>query len=145
MIFGLVARLRSLWRGLRRRSDVEAEMSEEFRLHVELRAADLVRSGLSPAEAQRQARLEFGHMESHKEEGRASRGLKPLAAVTPLRPHRSLVSIANKCAHHREHRDHVVAFINLDEFLHQSRAPGHDAERHRGPLPPFIRVVKSAT
>ena len=60
MIAGLVARVRSLWRGLRRRSDVEAEMDEEFRLHLELRAEDLVRSGLSPAEAARRARLEFG-------------------------------------------------------------------------------------
>jgi putative ABC transport system permease protein len=77
MIPGLIARLRSLWRGLRRRSDVESEMTEEFRLHVELRAADLVRSGLSPAEAARRSRLEFGHAESYKQEGRVSRGLRP--------------------------------------------------------------------
>jgi len=77
MIAGLIARMRSLWRGLRRRTDVEAEMTEEFRLHLQLRAADLVRSGLSPAEAARQARLEFGHDESHRQAGRASRGLNP--------------------------------------------------------------------
>src|ERR671919_327413 len=77
MVTSLAARLRSLWRGLRRRSDVEAEMTEEFRLHLELRTADLVRSGLSRAEAARQARLEFGHAESYKQEGRESRGLKP--------------------------------------------------------------------
>ena len=70
-----MGKLGSLWRGIRRRSDVEAEMTEEFRLHLELRAADLVRSGLSPAEAARRARLEFGHTESHKQEARASRGL----------------------------------------------------------------------
>lgn len=77
MIPALVARIRSLWRGLRRRSDVEAEMTEEFRLHVELRAADLVRSGLAPTEAERRARLEFGHSESHKQEARTARGLGP--------------------------------------------------------------------
>ena len=48
---GLSARVRSLWRGIRRGADVESEMAEEFRLHVELRTADLVRGGLSPEQA----------------------------------------------------------------------------------------------
>lgn len=43
----IMARVRSLWSVLRRRSAFEAEMREEFRLHVELRAKDLERSGLS--------------------------------------------------------------------------------------------------
>lgn len=34
------ARTRSLWRGVRRRADVETEMQDEFRQHVELRAED---------------------------------------------------------------------------------------------------------
>ncbi|HEV2145812.1 MAG TPA: ABC transporter permease, partial [Longimicrobiaceae bacterium] len=72
----LLSRVRSLWWGLRRRADVEAEMEEEFRLHVELRAEDLVRSGIAPAEALRRARLEFGSTERYKEEGRESRGLR---------------------------------------------------------------------
>lgn len=75
MISGIIARMRSLWRGARRRSDVESEMNEEFRLHVEMRAQDLVRSGLSPADAVRQARREFGSPERYKGEARASRGL----------------------------------------------------------------------
>ena len=53
MIRSLTARLRSLWRGLRRREAIEAEMQEEFRLHIELRAEDLVRAGLGPDEALR--------------------------------------------------------------------------------------------
>jgi putative ABC transport system permease protein len=73
---GLIARVRSLWFGVRRRVDVEGDMNDEFRLHVELRAADLERSGLSPAEATRQARLEFGSTEHYKEQGRRSRGLR---------------------------------------------------------------------
>ncbi len=52
-VSGVVARARSLWRGVRRRGDVEQDMAEEFRLHQELRAADLVRNGMSPAEAAR--------------------------------------------------------------------------------------------
>ena len=75
MVSGLVARSRSLWRSLRRRSDVEAEMAAEFQHHQELRAADLVRSGLSPSQATRRARLEFGSAERYKDEARASRGL----------------------------------------------------------------------
>src|SRR5688500_958966 len=77
MIPGLIARGRSLWRGVRRRTDVEAEMAEEFRHHLELRAADLVRAGLSPEEARRQARLDFGCAELHKDAAREARGLGP--------------------------------------------------------------------
>ena len=72
----LLARLRSLWRGVRGRSDVEAEMNEEFAVHVEMRAADLERSGHSHADALRQARSEFGSPARYKEEARASRGLR---------------------------------------------------------------------
>ena len=79
MIAGSLARVRSLWRGLRRRADVEADMAEEFRLHQELRAADLVRAGLSPAEAARQARLDFGPAEMHNDGARAA----PDAGGTP--------------------------------------------------------------
>ncbi|HEV2130813.1 MAG TPA: ABC transporter permease [Longimicrobiaceae bacterium] len=72
----LLARLRSLWQGLRRDAGLYEEMDEEFRLHLELRTEDLIRSGLSPAEAARRARLEFGSTERYKEEGRESRGLR---------------------------------------------------------------------
>src|SRR5690606_22436218 len=77
MIAGLVSRARSLWRGIRRRDHLEAEMAEEFRLHQELRAADLERAGLPPEEARRRARLEFGSTERFKHEARGSRGLWP--------------------------------------------------------------------
>jgi putative ABC transport system permease protein len=73
---GLIARARSITRGVRRTADVDAEMDEEFRHHLELRSADLVRSGLAPAAAARQARLEFGSFERFKDKGRASRGLR---------------------------------------------------------------------
>lgn len=63
MITGLFARVRSLWGGIRQRTELETEMNEEFRLHLELRAAELVRTGLSPSAALRQARREFGSTE----------------------------------------------------------------------------------
>lgn len=73
---GIIARLRSLWRGIRRREAIEAEMREEFQHHLELRTEDLMRrEGLTRREAYRRARLEFGHVEGHLEDARASRGL----------------------------------------------------------------------
>ena len=74
----VVARVRSLWRGLSRRSDVESEMREEFRHHIEMRTADLVRAGVPPKEASRRAHLEFGHIEEHRDEARGAIGLRRL-------------------------------------------------------------------
>ncbi|HEX7123963.1 MAG TPA: permease prefix domain 1-containing protein [Gemmatimonadaceae bacterium] len=76
MLSGIVARLRSLWDGVRRRDRIEASMDDEFRLHLELRAQDLVRHGLTPEQATRQARLEFGSTEQYKDEARGARGLR---------------------------------------------------------------------
>jgi len=76
MLAGLVARVRSLWRALRGRRELETDMAEEFRLHLELRTADLVRLGLSPEDAARRARLEFGHIRNHKDDARDARGLR---------------------------------------------------------------------
>jgi hypothetical protein len=81
VVGGLMARLRSLWHGIRRRPDVESDMHEEFHLHREMRDADLVREGLSPAEAARRAKLEFGATEQYKDLGREARGLRRVDAV----------------------------------------------------------------
>lgn len=50
-------------------------MLEEFRLHIELRTADLRRTGLTEEQAARHARLEFGQIDSHRVDARRSRGL----------------------------------------------------------------------
>ncbi|MGH7467887.1 MAG: ABC transporter permease [Longimicrobiales bacterium] len=81
MISKLHARLRSLWRGIRQRPSFEAEMSDEFRAHIEMRATDLARTGRSQSEALKQARREFGSTERYKEEARASRGLHRVDAL----------------------------------------------------------------
>ena len=73
---GLVARARSLWRGMVRRDGISDEIATEFRSHLELRAADLVRSGMSASEAARQARLEFGSSEEYRARGAEARGLR---------------------------------------------------------------------
>ena len=75
MVSELLARVRSLWRGVFHTRQVDADLQEEFRLHMELRAADLVRAGMTPAEAARTARAEFGSTEYHVEKARHARGL----------------------------------------------------------------------
>ncbi len=57
------------------RSRMESEMDAELRFHLESRAEDLVRNGVSREEAMRRARIEFGGMERVKEEGREARGV----------------------------------------------------------------------
>jgi putative ABC transport system permease protein len=58
----------------KRRSDLERGMAEEFGFHLETRAEDLMRSGLSRPEAMRRARIEFGGVEAYKERCREARG-----------------------------------------------------------------------
>src|SRR5271168_4003434 len=49
-------------------SQVNTEMEEELRSHIQLRADDLERSGLPRSEAERRARIEFGGREKFREE-----------------------------------------------------------------------------
>jgi len=72
----MLARLRSTLGALRCRGRWESELDEELRLHLEYRADDLVRGGLAPAAAARQARLELGAGETWKEQCRAALGLR---------------------------------------------------------------------
>src|SRR5215472_3582070 len=69
------SRLQSWLRALLRRSRMEREMDAELRFHIEAFAEDLVRRGVRREEALRRARIEFGGMESAKEECREARGL----------------------------------------------------------------------
>src|SRR5689334_2116721 len=74
----MLSKLRSYARNLRGRNAFEDAMDDEMRFHLESRAADLVRRGLSPADAARQARIEFGSIERQKDDARASVGLRLL-------------------------------------------------------------------
>jgi predicted permease len=56
------------------RSQVNAEIEEELRSHIEHRADDLERTGLARAEAERRARIEFGGHVRYKEESREAAG-----------------------------------------------------------------------
>lgn len=67
------SRIRSLVRGLASRDEVERELDDELTLHLELRTQHWLAEGLQPAEAARRAKLEFGSVESVKEQARESR------------------------------------------------------------------------
>jgi predicted permease len=58
------------------RNRLEAEMDAELACHLENLTADQVRAGHSPEEAARRARVALGPMLMHKEEMRASLGLR---------------------------------------------------------------------
>src|SRR5262245_28617319 len=72
----MVPRLRFFLRGLFRRRHFEGAMSDELQFHIDAFAEDLVRSGVPRVEAVRRAQLEFGGVESVKEQCRQSHGLR---------------------------------------------------------------------
>ena len=76
-------RLRSAWRALRRSKQLDADMQEEMRLHIQMEAERLRRvEGLDPQEARRRAHVSFGGVEKYKEEGREARGFRWLDSLS---------------------------------------------------------------
>lgn len=72
----LLSQIRSLLEGLVHRRRVEESMKTELQFHIDAYADDLVRSGVPRENAQRRARLEFGAVETAREECRQARGLQ---------------------------------------------------------------------
>jgi hypothetical protein len=70
----LLASLRSLAAKFFHASATRADLDEELRSHIQYRADDLQRSGLSRAEAERRARIEFGGYEKFREESHEALG-----------------------------------------------------------------------
>ncbi len=73
---GVSARLHSWLRAVTFRSRLEDAMDEELKFHLESYVEDLVKRGTPREAAERQARIEFGGIAVHKEEMRASLGLR---------------------------------------------------------------------
>jgi putative ABC transport system permease protein len=71
-----LGRVRRAVRALLRKRDVEREMADEMRFHVEMEAEELRRAGMAPAEARRRALVAFGGVERFKEEARSGRALR---------------------------------------------------------------------
>jgi predicted permease len=72
----IVAPLGSWLRAVLRRGELEQRMDSELASHLESLTHDLIRSGLSPQEAARRARIALGPALKHKEDMRASLGLR---------------------------------------------------------------------
>ncbi|MFN2596160.1 MAG: permease prefix domain 1-containing protein, partial [Pyrinomonadaceae bacterium] len=65
-------------RALLRRRDVERELDEELRFHLEKEAELNAARGMNPDEARRAALARFGRVKNIKEECRDARGLRPI-------------------------------------------------------------------
>jgi predicted permease len=74
MTMSFTAYMRSVGAKFLRRGQVSTELDEELRAHIALRADDLARSGLPRPEAERRARVEFGGLESYKENAHRALG-----------------------------------------------------------------------
>ena len=81
LLADVLSDLRFRWRALFRRAEVERELDEELRFHLEREATKLERRGLDSAAALRQARLEFGGVDRVKEETRDARGVRVLETM----------------------------------------------------------------
>ena len=70
----LIAWFRSVAAKFFRRSEIADDMDEELRSHIQHRADDLERTGLTRVEAERRARIEFGGYQRYKEESHEALG-----------------------------------------------------------------------
>jgi hypothetical protein len=83
---GLWPQVRSAWRVLWRSRQLDAEMREEMRFHIELESERLVRDvGLEPQEARRQAQVRFGGLENTRNRGATRAGCDGLAPCLSTR------------------------------------------------------------
>ena len=83
--------MRAFWRALLHRRTWERDLEDERQSHLDHLVDDLVRRGLAPQTAKRQARLEFGAVETFREECRQAHGVRWLDEV------RSRVQQAGRC------------------------------------------------
>ncbi len=72
----MIARLWDMLRALFFRRRFEADMSEEFRFHLDQVTEEFVKRGLTRAEAERRARASFGSVDGARDEAREARGIR---------------------------------------------------------------------
>src|SRR5215831_11402698 len=71
----MLSRSKTALRALLRRSQVERELDEELRRHIERQTEQNIRLGMNPEEARYAARKAFGGVEQAKERSRDARGV----------------------------------------------------------------------
>jgi predicted permease len=74
----MLSRLRSWLYSSVHRADLDRAIGDELEFHVDRYAEDLVQGGVSPLEARRRARAEFGSVHARSEECREALGLRLL-------------------------------------------------------------------
>ncbi|MGH9936895.1 MAG: ABC transporter permease, partial [Blastocatellia bacterium] len=74
----MLSKLRTRVRALIRKSEMERELDEELRYHVEQQTEQNIRLGMNPEEARCAARKAFGGVEQAKERSRDTRGVRRL-------------------------------------------------------------------
>ena len=72
----MLSDLRYRLRALFRRREMERELEDELRFHIEREVEKHLRAGVSQAEAKRRALLEFGGLDRIREEARDARGVQ---------------------------------------------------------------------
>lgn len=77
----LAARLRSLRRSIFAHAQTESDIRHEFEHHIAMRTAHLVREGVPRIDAEKQARVEFGHLDSLRSDAREARGLRRIDQI----------------------------------------------------------------
>jgi predicted permease len=73
--------LRYRMRAIFRRAELERELDDELRFHLERESEKNLRSGASSTEAQRRARVAFGGMDRIKEDARDARGVRAIETI----------------------------------------------------------------
>src|SRR5215475_10950816 len=64
-----------------RKSEIDSELDEELRYHIEQQTEQNIRLGMSPEEARCAARKSFGGVEQAKERSRDARGVRWLEEI----------------------------------------------------------------
>lgn len=72
----LSSRMRTWWRAVTRGAEVDTQVDEELRFHIESYAEDLMRGGITKDEAARRARAELGSLAAGKEKCRQAQGTR---------------------------------------------------------------------
>jgi predicted permease len=72
----LRSRISTWWRAVTRSADVNAQVDEELRFHIESYAEDLMRGGMPREEAMRRARAELGSLAAARENSRQAWGTR---------------------------------------------------------------------
>src|SRR5688572_29992223 len=79
----LFSYLRTFWNGLRRPSQLDADMNDEMRFHIDMEATRLMQQhGLDRGEAERRAAVAFGGIEKYRGAARDVLGLTWLRGMS---------------------------------------------------------------